>query len=70
MLEIRAQGMRLVKMGAPARRLLQLPLLAQARRWKSQFKSEDVAALKEKIAEIPAIFEHVALDYAEKPTED
>ena len=30
------QGMKLVKLGAPARRLIQMPLLAQARRWKSQ----------------------------------
>ncbi len=63
LLEIYEQGMKLVKLGAPARRLIQLPLLAQARRWKSQYKSEDLAALKEKIARIPAEFEQIAQDY-------
>jgi V/A-type H+-transporting ATPase subunit A len=63
MLEIYRQGMKLVKLGAPARRLIQMPLLAQARRWKSQHKSEEIAALREKIARIPAEFERIALDY-------
>ncbi len=63
MLEIFRQGMKLVKLGAPARRLIQMPLLAQARRWKSQHKSEEIAVLKEKIARIPAEFEQIALDY-------
>jgi V/A-type H+-transporting ATPase subunit A len=35
-------------------RLIQMPLLAQARRWKSQHKSEEIAALKAKIAAIRA----------------
>jgi V/A-type H+-transporting ATPase subunit A len=63
LLEIYRQGMKLVKLGAPARRLIQMPLLAQARRWKSQHKSEELAVLKEKIARIPAEFEQIALDY-------
>lgn len=63
MIEIYHQGMKLVKLGAPARRLIQMPLLAQARRWKSQYKSDDLAALKEKTDRIPAEFEQIALDY-------
>ncbi len=63
LLEIYRQGMKLVKLGAPARRLIQMPLLAQARRWKSQHKSEELPVLKEKIARIPAEFEKIALDY-------
>jgi V/A-type H+-transporting ATPase subunit A len=63
LLEIYRQGMKLVKLGAPARRLIQMPLLAQARRWKSQHKSEELAVLQEKIATIPTIFERIALDY-------
>jgi V/A-type H+-transporting ATPase subunit A len=63
LLDIYRQGMRLVKLGAPARRLIQMPLLSQARRWKSQHKSEDIAALKAKIARIPAEFEQIASDY-------
>ncbi len=67
LLEIFRHGMRLVKLGAPARRLIQMPLMAQARRWKSQHKSEDMDALKAKIARIPAEFESVAMDY-EQPS--
>lgn len=63
MLRIYAEGMKLVKMGAPARRLLQLPLLAQARRWKSQFRSEQMDELKARIAEIPDVFEKLAQEY-------
>ena len=63
LLEIYRQGMKLVKLGAPARRLIQMPLLAQARRWKSQYKSEELPKLKEKISRIPAEFEQIALDY-------
>jgi V/A-type H+-transporting ATPase subunit A len=64
LVEIYRQGMKLVKLGAPARRLIQMPLLAQARRWKSQHKSDDLAALREKTARIQAEFERIALDYA------
>jgi len=63
LVEIYRQGMKLVKLGAPAQRLIQMPLLAQARRWKSQHKSDDLAALKEKAAGIQAEFERIALDY-------
>ena len=52
-----------MKLGAPARRLIQMPLLAQARRWKSQHKSDDIAALKAKIAAIPDAFEPLLQEY-------
>ena len=65
LVEIYRQGMKLVKLGAPAQRLIQMPLLAQARRWKSQHKSDDLAALKEKAAGIQAEFERIALDYTQ-----
>jgi V/A-type H+-transporting ATPase subunit A len=64
LLEIYRQGMTLVKLGAPARRLLQMPLLTQARRWKSQHSSDDLAALKVKAAAIPATFEPLLLEYS------
>jgi V/A-type H+-transporting ATPase subunit A len=67
LLDIYRQGMKLVRLGAPARRLIQLPLLAQARRWKSQHSSEDIAALKVKIAAIPQAFEPLLLEYASTP---
>jgi V/A-type H+-transporting ATPase subunit A len=64
LLEIHRQGLKLVKLGAPTRRLIQLPLLAQARRWKSQHGSDDLEALKAKIAAIPQAFEPLLEDYA------
>jgi V/A-type H+-transporting ATPase subunit A len=64
LLEIYRQGMKLVKLGAPARRLIQMPLLAQARRWKSQHASDDLVALKAKIAAIPDAFEPLLQEYA------
>lgn len=63
MLEIYRLGMKLVKLDTPARRLIQMPLLAQARRWKSQHSSEDMAALKAKIAAIPDAFEPLIEEY-------
>ncbi|HRH82250.1 MAG TPA: V-type ATP synthase subunit A [Thiobacillaceae bacterium] len=67
LLRIHDEGMKLVKMGASARRLLQVPLLAQARRWKSQYKSEQLEELKAKIAEIPDVFEKLAEEYEQAP---
>ncbi len=64
MLEIYHQGMKLVSLGAPARRLIEMPLLTQARRWKSQFSSAELAALTSRIAEIPAAFEPLLEEYA------
>ncbi len=67
LIEIYDQGMKLVKLGVPARRLIQMPLLAQARRWKSQHGSDDLAALKAKTDRIQTEFENVALDYEQAP---
>ena len=67
LLEIYRQGMKLVKFGMPARRLIQMPLLAQARRWKSQHGSDDLAALQAKIAAIPDAFEPLLQEYAAIP---
>ena len=67
MLQIYSEGMKLVKMGASARLLIQLPLLAQARRWKSQLKSEQVEELKARIDEIPGVFERLAQEYEQAP---
>ena len=62
-LDIYREGVRLVKLGAPARRLIQMPLLAQARRWKSQHSSDDLGALQAKIAAIPGAFEPLLQEY-------
>ena len=45
-----------------------MPILAQARRWKSQHSSEDIAALKVKIAAIPGAFEPLIQEYAAAPS--
>jgi len=63
MLDIHRRGMQLVKQGVPARRLLELPILAQARRWKSQYGSDQVEALQAKVAEVAAAFEQLAQEY-------
>lgn len=63
LLDIHRHGLKLVKLGAPARRLIQLPLLAQARRWKSQFASDQMDELRARIAGIPAVFEALAEEY-------
>lgn len=63
LLEIHRQGQRLVGLGAPARVLMQLPVFAQARRWKSQHGSDDLEGLKAKVAGIRAEFDKLALDY-------
>lgn len=68
LLEIYRQGLKLVQLGAPARRLIQLPLMGQARRWKNQFGSDDLAALQAKIAAIPATFEPLLQEYARIPS--
>ncbi len=67
MLEIHAQGLQLVRLGAPVRQLLQLPLLSQARRWKSRYGSEAVAELRRETDGIPALFARLAADYAVTP---
>jgi V/A-type H+-transporting ATPase subunit A len=63
LLEIRRQGLRLVQRGVPSRRLLELPLLAEARRWKSRFGSGQLAELQARTAGIPAVFEGLAQEY-------
>ena len=50
LLGIHAEGLKLVRLGAPVQRLLRLPLLAQARRWKNQFTEDQLHELEEKIA--------------------
>lgn len=68
LLAIHRQGLKLVKQGVPARLLIQMPLLAQARRWKSQYTSENLAGLQERIGHIPTEFAQIALDYESSNT--
>jgi V/A-type H+-transporting ATPase subunit A len=64
LLEIYRQGIKLVKLGTPARLLIPLPLLSQARRWKSRYGEDELDALKASIAAIPAAFEPLLQEYA------
>lgn len=68
LLEIYAQGMQLVQRGVPVQRLLQMPLLSQARRWKSRYGSEAVAELRQQAAEIPAVFARLGAEYGAAQT--
>lgn len=63
LLDIYRRGMKLVKLGAPARRLIQMPLVGQARRWKSQHGSDDIAGLQSRIATIPDAFRPLLQEY-------
>ncbi|MGF1547309.1 MAG: V-type ATP synthase subunit A [Thiotrichales bacterium] len=64
MLEIYRQGLRLIKLGMPARRLLGMPVLSAARRWKSQFRADQLDDLRARLDELPAIFERAGAEYA------
>ncbi len=68
LLGLYAEGLKLVKDGAPVQRLLQLPLLAQARRWKNQFTEDQRHELEEKIAAAVGEIDKLRLDYPPQPT--
>ena len=63
LLSIHAEGFKLVKLGAPAQRLLRLPLLAQARRWKSQFTENQLHELEDKIADAVTEVNKLRVEY-------
>ena len=67
LLSIHADGLKLIKLGAPAQRLLQLPVLAQARRWKSRYAEDQLHELDEQIAAALADLNKLRLDYAPQP---
>lgn len=63
LLAINEQGSKLIKLGAPVRQLLQLPLLSEARRWKSRYSSTDLEQLQTAVAAVPSAFESLLLEY-------
>ncbi len=65
LLAIHEQGVKLIKLGAPVRQLLQLPLLSDARRWKSRYDSAAITDLQAAIAAIPKAFEALLLEYSQ-----
>jgi V/A-type H+/Na+-transporting ATPase subunit A len=68
LLSIHVEGLRLVKLGVPVQRLLQLPLVVQARRWKSTYGETQLDELVEQTAAIPAAFNKLRLDYPTRST--
>lgn len=72
MLEIHARGANMLGVGMPVQELLRLPILAQARRWKITYASEEIDALAESGKNIIQVFDVLRADYAsptaEKPT--
>lgn len=64
LLTIHTEGQRLIDLGVPVQRLLVLPLLARARRYKALFANEEVAGLDACAEEIHATFDAVRAEYS------
>jgi V/A-type H+-transporting ATPase subunit A len=63
LLEIHVQGLKLIGMGVPARRLLELPVMHEARRWKTRFGHDDMTLLKERVAGLAGDFVKLEEEY-------
>ena len=68
LLEIHGQGLKLVHLGVPARRLLELPVMHEARRWKTRFGAGDMAGLRERVAGIAMEFGELGSEYSAVPS--
>ena len=66
LLAIHEQGQRMLGLGVPVQRLLALPLLARARRYKTLFSNEQVAALNACLDEITAAFDALRAEYSKR----
>ena len=64
LLDIHDQGRKLVRLGVPARRLLELPVMHEARRWKTRYGDDDLAALRDRVAGLAEDFMPLAAEYA------
>ena len=65
LLDIVHEGETMIVLGVPVRELLALPLLAQARRWKIRYGSDEVAALAREADSLRAVFDGLRADYAQ-----
>jgi V/A-type H+-transporting ATPase subunit A len=63
MLNIYHQGMALLESGIPVQQLADLPLLAQARRLKSQFRSTELDKLHQFESEVRTQFNRIRVEY-------
>ncbi|MDD3529986.1 MAG: V-type ATP synthase subunit A [Gallionellaceae bacterium] len=64
LLAIHAEGLRLIALGVPARRLIELPVVAEARRWKTRYGDAELAALRERVAGLTEDFMKLEGEYA------
>jgi V/A-type H+-transporting ATPase subunit A len=63
MLNIYHQAMALLEIGIPVQQLADLPLLAQARRLKSQFQSTELDKLRQFESEVRTQFNQIRVEY-------
>jgi V/A-type H+-transporting ATPase subunit A len=68
LLRIYAEGLKLVKLGVSVQRLLQMPVVTQARRWKSEYGEDRLDELQGKLNEIALTFEKIGADYVPEST--
>jgi V/A-type H+-transporting ATPase subunit A len=66
MLQIYHQGIELIEAGVPVQQLTELPILAQARRIKSEFSSQQVHKLQEFEQTIQTAFDKISMEYGYK----
>ena len=67
-MDIHRHGMRLVAIGVPVRKLLELPLLSAAKRWKGQYAEQDISQLQHQLEQLPSIFERLGAHYQQTET--
>jgi V/A-type H+-transporting ATPase subunit A len=68
LLSTHVEGLKLVKLGVPVQRLLQMPVVTQARRWKTRYDEDHLDELEEKTAAVAAEFHKLRLDYISQST--
>jgi V/A-type H+/Na+-transporting ATPase subunit A len=64
LLDIHARGVDMLALGMPVQELLRLPLLAQARRWKMAYASEEIEGLEQEGTNIVPVFDSLHSEYA------
>jgi V/A-type H+-transporting ATPase subunit A len=64
LLDIHARGAEMLALGMPVQELLRLPLLAQARRWKMAYASEEIEGLRQEGTNIVPVFDSLRSEYA------
>jgi V/A-type H+-transporting ATPase subunit A len=68
LISIHDEGLKLVKLGVPVQRLLQLPIVNEARRWKGRFGEDQLDELKNKVETVADGFHKLRLDYVARST--